>query len=122
MEFYFNKIARLQSTAHYQTKNFVTGTFQEVLKKERMFRNFKNSEKSLQNISFSLMLQACSPDFPTSTKTDSKKNVFCDCSEIVGNLPGKNLSWSHFIKVTGLLAKILLKEITSSFLQRGSFI
>ena len=45
MEFYFNKIARLQSTAHYQTKNFVTGTFQEVLKKERMFRNFKNSKK-----------------------------------------------------------------------------
>ena len=69
------------------------------------------------------MLQACSPDFPTSTKTDSKKNVFCDCSEIVGNLPGKNLSWNHFINVTGLLAKIytLLKEITSSFLQRGSF-
>ena len=46
---FFNKIARLQSTACYRTKTSTTNTFLKLLRKERMFSNF---EKIIENILF----------------------------------------------------------------------
>ena len=40
-----------------------------------------------------------------STKTDSKKNVSCECSDIVENLPGKGLYRHHFINITEVLSR-----------------
>ena len=37
VEFTFIKIVRLLLTAYHQTKTFITNTFLEVLRKERMF-------------------------------------------------------------------------------------
>ena len=51
-------------------------------------------------MSFFLTLQVCDPEFPVSTKADSKKNGYCNCSEIVENLPGKFLM-SLFIRDLG---------------------
>ena len=38
-------------------------------------------------------------------RTDSKKNVSFECSEIVRSLPGKGPQCSHLIKLRGLLLK-----------------
>ena len=37
IEFPFNKIIRLRSTAYYRIKNSTTHTFLEMLRKEKMF-------------------------------------------------------------------------------------
>ena len=70
----------------------------------------KDCSKSLKfqktlgkTIPFPLKLQACNAQFLTLPKTDSKKNVSFECSEIVGSLPGKGLQWSHLIKLIELL-------------------
>ena len=49
------------------------------------------------SVSFSLTLQPCSPEFLTSAKAGSKKNVFFEYSKIVGSLSEKGLYWSHLI-------------------------
>ena len=36
-------------------------------------------------------------------KTDSKKNISFEYSEIVRSIPGKGPQWNHLIKLTGLL-------------------
>ena len=70
IEFTFNKIFRLHSTAYYRIKNSTTDTSLEVLRKEKIFRNcFENEfrnfhKKPLQNDPFSLTLPVCSSDFP----------------------------------------------------------
>ena len=46
---FFNRIARLQSTACYRNKTPTTNTFLKLLRKERMFSNFK---KIVENILF----------------------------------------------------------------------
>ena len=46
---FFNRIARLQSTACYRNKTPTTNTFLKLLRKERMFSNF---EKIIENILF----------------------------------------------------------------------
>lgn len=51
---------------------------------------FQNSEKTLCKIMpFYLTLQAWSSEFSISTEGDSEKHYSFECSEIVGNLPGK---------------------------------
>ena len=45
MEFRFNKIPRLRSTVYFWTKPSATNTFLELLRKERIFSNFKNCQK-----------------------------------------------------------------------------
>ena len=47
-------------------------------------------------VTFSLTLQACSPELPTLTKKGSKKYVSCEYSEKVTNLPGKGLGWGIY--------------------------
>ena len=66
IEFRFNKIVRLHSTACYRIKNSTTDTFLEVLRKEKMFQNFNifNKKKPLQNGPFSLKLPVYSSEFP----------------------------------------------------------
>ena len=70
---------------------------------------------------FSLALQECSSEFLASIKSGLKKNVLLSLfSEIVANLIGKGLSWSHLIKLIGLQCWIytLLKKIVSYIFQR----
>ena len=45
IEFPFNKIIRLRSTAYYRIKNSTTHTFLEMLRKEKMFWSFKIFKK-----------------------------------------------------------------------------
>ena len=61
---------------------------------------------------------AWNPQLLTSTKTNSKKNVSFECSEIIGSLPGKGGQWSHLIKITGPLleTKSFWKITSYSFL------
>ena len=42
VNFLFNETARLHSTAYCHAKNFFSDTFLKVLRKERMFKIFKN--------------------------------------------------------------------------------
>ena len=66
-------------------KSYTTDTFLEVITKE------KCSKRTLCTAGpFSLMLKACSPEIPPSTKTGSKKNVFWECSEIPRKLSLKS--------------------------------
>ena len=46
IEFPFNKIIRLRSTAYYRIKNSTTHTFLEMLRKEKMFWSFKIFKKT----------------------------------------------------------------------------
>ena len=79
-----------RSAVYYRTKSFTTYTFLELPRKgySKFLEILKEPYKTA---SFSLTLQVCSPESPTLTKTDFKKAVSCDCSEIVGNLVGKDL-------------------------------
>ena len=56
-----------------------------------MLKSFENSKKNFcKTVSFSQMLKAQSLKFLTLLiQPGSKKNVSCECSEIVGNLLGK---------------------------------
>ena len=112
------------------TKHLTIDIFLEVLSKEKMFWSFENSKTIFaKTVLFSVALDTHSPEFPTLTnktlkcfkKNVFKKNVSCGCSEIVGNLPGNGLWWSHFIKLTGQLSRLytLLEKITS-YCFRGS--
>ena len=76
----------------YKSTNTVYQYFSESAQKEKDALKFENSKKIFAKLFlFPLTLQACNPQFLTSAKTDSKKNVFFECSEIVGSLPGKDL-------------------------------
>lgn len=55
------------------------------------------------------------------TKIGSKKNFFCECSKIVGNLPGQDLYWSHFIKVKGFLSRIYILPKVILYIFQGIF-
>ena len=77
MDFPFNEIARLQSTAYYWNKPSITDTFLEVLRRERMFENFKNLKKPLQNCLFFSNATGLQSIISSFNKTDSKKNVSC---------------------------------------------
>ena len=50
IEFPFNKIIRLRSTAYYRIKNSTTHTFLEMLRKEKMFWSFKIFKKKKKKI------------------------------------------------------------------------
>ena len=50
IEFPFNKIIRLRSTAYYRIKNSTTHTFSEMLRKEKMFWSFKIFKKKKKKI------------------------------------------------------------------------
>ena len=87
MEFSFNKIARLHSTAYFWKKSSSIDIFLQVLKKDAkrfLFYNF------------------------TGRQLDSKRKIPCECSKIVGNLLGEGLYWSHFIKVIEWRTKIFI--------------
>ena len=79
-EFPFDKFVRPQSTAH-RTKNSTTDIFWKCLERKECSKISKISKTFLCNTNpFSLTLQACSSELLTSTKSDSKKNVSCECS------------------------------------------
>lgn len=50
MEFRFNKIPRLRSTVYFRTKPSATNTFLELLRKERIFSDFKNFHKTFAKL------------------------------------------------------------------------
>ena len=77
MSFPFNENAWLQSTAYYWTKTSITDTFQEKLRRERMFENFEKSIKPLQNCFFFSKATGLQSRTSGLKKTDSKKNVSC---------------------------------------------
>ena len=77
MSFTFNENAWLQSTAYYWTKTSITDTFQEKLRRERMFENFEKSIKPLQNCLFFSKATGLQSRTFGLKKTDSKKNVSC---------------------------------------------
>ena len=53
---------------------------------------FRKFQKNLcEGVSLYLPLQPCSPEFLNSLNTGSQKNVFFECSEIVGSLIEKGL-------------------------------
>ena len=85
VQFPFNAVARILSTAYYWTKECTTDKGKDVLK----FRKFKKN--LCKTVPFSLTLQPSCPLFLTSANTDSKENVSFKCSEIVGSLPEKGL-------------------------------
>ena len=72
---------KIATQAYNQTKNSTTNTFLGVLQGEKMFWNIKNWEKSVENFPFSQASQSWSPEFPTSKRAKSKKNVSCERSE-----------------------------------------
>ena len=77
-------------------------------------------KEPLENCPFISNISGMRPRiFDSTKKILSKKNVSCECSEIVGNLLGKGLYWSHFYKVTLLLSIIytLLKTLISHIFQ-----
>ena len=87
-----NVNAQIQSTAYYRTKNSTSDNFLKVFRKKRLYYKFKNSKKNLcKTVPFRLTLKVCSPQFLPSAKTDSKKNVSFEYSQIVRGLPGKGL-------------------------------
>ena len=75
VELYFNNSAII----------FTADTFLE------MFRKLKPLFVCKTFVPFCPTSQVWCSKFVTSTKTDSHKNVSCECSEIVENLPGKGL-------------------------------
>ena len=90
-KFPFDKFVQRQSAGN--TKNLAIGTFLEVLKKERVFWNFKNSKKIfMENYTFFLndaRMQFRIFDF---NKIRFKEKCFLGLfSETVGNLPRKDL-------------------------------
>ena len=90
-KFPFDKFVQRQSAAN--TKNLAIGTFLVVLKKERVFWNFKNSKKIfMENYTFFLndaRMQFRIFDF---NKIRLKEKCFLGLfSETVGNLPRKDL-------------------------------
>ena len=77
--------------AYYQAKNSTTDIFLEVPRNVLKFQ--KSPEKLFKTVPFSLTLQSRISDF---TKTDCKKNVSCDYSKLVGNLPGNTAQKMKF--------------------------
>ena len=75
LQFPFNEIAGLQSTA-YWTKTSITDTFVEVHRRERMFWNFENSKKPLQNCLFFSNATGLQFRIYSFKKSNSKKKVF----------------------------------------------
>ena len=76
---------RIHKKLHYR---YLSGSAQggkDVLKLRKFKKFFCHTAP------FSPTLQISSPEFPTSTKTETKKTVPCDCLKIVGNQPGKGL-------------------------------
>ena len=60
--------------------------------KGKYILKFQKFQKNLcETFLYFLTLQPCSPEFLTSGKTDSKKNVLFDYSEMVVSLPEKGL-------------------------------
>ena len=76
LQFPFNEIA-LQSTAYYWTKTSIADAFLEMLRRERMFWNFRNSIKPLQNCLFFSNATGLHSRISCFNKTDSKKKVSC---------------------------------------------
>ena len=87
--FPFNRVARIQSTAYYQTALQIHSGSAQKGKDVLKFEKFK--KKLCETVSLSLMIKPCSPEFLTSANTDSKKNVSFEYSEIAGSLPEKGL-------------------------------
>ena len=75
----------LQPTAKLKTP--LQLLFLKRSKRKECSKISKIPEKYLQNCSFFLTLQVCSPEFLTSGKKDPKKNISFQCPEIVGVLP-----------------------------------
>ena len=88
----------------------------KITKIQKKKKKKKKKKKIWKNVFSSLTLQAWSSEFPTSTKTNVKKNVSYECSEIAENLPRKGLWW-NFIKVARLLSRVytLLKKLLHTF-------
>ena len=89
VEFPFNRVARIWSTAYYWTARQIHSGSAHREKDVLRFRKFQND--ICETVSFSLTLQGCSPEFLTSANTHSKKNVSFEYSKIVGSLPEKSL-------------------------------
>ena len=79
------KLYAVELSFNNSTKSFTTDTFLE------MFRKLKPLFVCKTVVPFSPTSQACSSKIATSTKTDSNKNVSCECSEIVEKFLGKGL-------------------------------
>ena len=69
LEFPFNTVTRMQSTAYYQTKDCTADTFWKCLERRGSSKNSKTPKKR-----FFLTLQPYSPEFQTSANTDDSKN------------------------------------------------
>ena len=78
----------LQSTTRLTT---LVQTFFGSPEKGQGVLNVQKFQKIFAKCPFFLTLQVCGLEFQVSTRPDSKKNVSCDCFQIVGNLPGKKL-------------------------------
>ena len=87
------KVKQLQSISFHQTKNYyliITTQYSYFPRSAQRGKDvFSRTPKKTLCKTFFLGLQACNPEFLTSTKTDSKKNFSCECSKIVGNWSGK---------------------------------
>ena len=90
--------------------------FWKYSERKECSKDSKIPRKSLQVFLFFPDVAGLQSTISYLTKTDSKKNVSCECFKMVGNLPGKGPYCSHFIKVTGLLSRIyrLLKKVNQN--------
>ena len=107
LQFPFNEITQLQWTAYYWTKTLVTDISLEVLRRRRMFLNFKNSKKLFQNCFFFCDATGMQSRISGFNKTDYTKKSFLLVFWNSSKYLRKDLQWSHFIKVTRLLFKSL---------------
>ena len=91
----------------------------ESAQKEKDILKARKFQKNLCKFVSFFITYACNSQFVTSRKTDSKKNVPFECSDIVRSLRGKGPQWSHLIKLTGLLLETKrFWKITSYIFQR----
>ena len=81
LQFSFKEITWLQSAAYNWTKTSITDTSLEVPRRERMLQNFKTPKSFCKAVSSSLMSQACSLEFPVSTKQTPRKKYLVSVLE-----------------------------------------
>ena len=58
---------------------------------KQRYSKFKNSKKTFAKLPLFSKVTGLQTRISDLTKTDSKKNVFCECFEIIGNLPSKGV-------------------------------
>ena len=87
MEFVFNRIAGLQTITRLNTPPHIL-----FWKKGKDIPKIQDlSNKVRKNVPFPVTLETLSPELSTSKNKNLKKNISCECSKMVGNLPRKGL-------------------------------